>query len=91
MTIGIIILTISCFWTMRHYRLEQQKHDFIGIFKLDMDKSDFGGLYPDSNVYSQLTLSIKEDGTFEFSEHPHFLFGQKGNLETGRKRCGCLL
>jgi hypothetical protein len=46
MTIGIIILTISCFWTMRHHRLEQQKLDFIGIFELDMDKSDFGGLYP---------------------------------------------
>lgn len=53
------------------------KDEYIGEFKINMHRSDFGE-YADFNQYKNLVLSIKEDATFSFSVDFSFLTQTSG-------------
>ena len=52
---------------------------YLGTYQVNIRKSNFGS-YKDTNVYRNVTLTLKTDTTFEFSEDLPFLTQTKGKF-----------
>jgi hypothetical protein len=51
---------------------------YIGVFKLDLEKSNLGHYQSDSSIYENLTLELKENDSFYFSKNAPFIRKIKG-------------
>jgi hypothetical protein len=76
-----IALSFACVLSWKacvHYSNNQLEQASIGVYKLDVLRSNFLGNYQDSFVFRELKLTLQSDHRFFFSQSVPFLIGPTG-------------
>ena len=81
--IGLIPAYIIFYIIATNIYVENEAKEYIGIFVLDLERTDLG-IYSDSiDIYKNLTIEFKKDKTFKFNKSVPFIADTTGYLKIG--------
>lgn len=72
----LALLTLSC---SDNRRIEDQ----VGTYIIDLERTNLGSYILDKEKYSKLTITFKEDLTFNCNMEVPFIFSKSGKWEIG--------
>jgi len=83
--IAVFLMVYILFYVIATYIDKGNKaKSYVGIFVLDLEKTDLG-IYSDSiELYKDLTIEFKRNGTFKFNKSVPFIADTTGYLKTAR-------
>jgi hypothetical protein len=76
MVIVLLLIAIAIYFRVKYVDRQARNENFqkqIGVYKLDVYKTDLGVYRKDSSIYKELILTFKEDGTFSFNMKVPFI------------------
>lgn len=77
---------IVCLFKCSDLKTEGRKINFqaqLGIYALDIQKTDLGEYKKDSNTYKKLLITFKADSTFIMNRKAPFIYDSIGRWEAG--------
>lgn len=80
--IVLLLIPIAIYFRVEYVNRQAQNEHFhkqIGVYKLDVHKTDLGSYKKDSSIYKELILTFKEDATFSFNMKVPFIYDSIGN------------
>lgn len=81
--IKYILIVILVIIGINRYKYYKRWKEHVGIYTIDIKKTNLGEYAIDSNIYKQLTLEFKKDYTYNFNFEVPFIECSKGNWKIG--------
>jgi hypothetical protein len=83
--LSCLIIAYVIFWIIATYLYkEDEVKTYVGIFLLDLKRTDLG-IYSDSiDMYRDLTIEFKKDKTFKFNKSVPFIADTIGTFKTAK-------